>query len=309
MIFKKGALAFFLPIILVIAGCAPVRTTKEPTLLESAVIAREEGIRAYDGEDYEGALYKFKEALVLDRSMENLEGEITDLVNMGRALVYLGRHDESLSFLNGALKLSFELKDEARLSSTYAALAMTHFHMRNYDAALKDIDESISIDRRLGRFEGRALNLMALIYIESGRLTEASRVLDAALGENKKAGDPAATADTYRALARLMARKNMVEEGIIYFNKAYALDKTHGSFRKMARDLRGMAGLHIRRGRYNDAVVLLKRSYAVHMHGGFAGAASVDIDRLIGVYEKMGDREKVVYYTTLKKGIMADIEK
>ncbi|MFQ5735266.1 MAG: tetratricopeptide repeat protein [Thermodesulfobacteriota bacterium] len=286
------------------AGCAHIRADR-PFMLSMSEGASRDGAEAFASGARERALDKFREALRIDRSIDNRSGEMRDLVNIGRVYTALGRYVAAADFLNSAVRLGEVTKDEANLSEAYATFAKVEYLSGRTGPALDYMEESLQIDSRLGYKSGARLNLLGYIYIDCGRHAQAREVLGTALRINTDAGDTLEQANSYRALGDTSVAGGDAEEAFDYYEKAYRLDASAGVPDKIAHDLRKLAELNLKTGRRIKALFLFERYYVVSSNSGSRSNTMEALDRLISVCRELGDNEKALFYQGIKDGLDA----
>ena len=300
--FLCGALAVF-AIALATAGCAHVADSSY--MMKMSDESSRRGAEAFASGDRELALERFREALRIDRSIDNHDGEMLDLINLGRVYTSLGRYAEATDFLNGAVTLGVKTRDYALLSDAHAAFARAEYLAGHSGTALDNIEDALQIDSGLGLRSGSKLNLKGLIYIEAGRHAEAAAIINEALEINSSNNDTLETANSYRALGDLNSSRGLFADALGFYEKAYRIDHPSGDSHKIAGDLARMAELHLALGERTKAAVLFERSYVVSFNSGQRDNAVGVLDKMIDVYTGLGETGKAVFYQKVKDGLSA----
>lgn len=292
----------FLSSALFLFGCAAPVSERRDNILSRAAVSSNLGAEAFAGGDYRRALERFTESLRINRSLDNRPGELLDLINIGRVFIAAGNYDDALNYLNKAAQMAENMKDDSKLSEARATIAKAFLLRGDLSAANDEIERSLAIDARLGSKSGARLNIKGLIYLKSGKVSDARAVLTEALDQNKKEDNPVEVANSYRALAKAL-RLQGKEDAMSFYVSAYELDKSAGDPRKIALDLAGMADVRIQDRRFADAVFYLERSYIVSLNGGYPGEAVRSLDKLISSYREMGNQDKALFYEKVKEVI------
>ena len=310
---RAGTFVFLVFTVLVFYGCTALEETpvvEDSFFIERANEIRESADTVFAEGDYLRALSMYREAYVIDRTRGGAAERVSDLIGMGRSSIGLGRTSEAERHLTGAVKLSFASRDESSLSAAYAALARLYLKTGNTRLAAANIKDAIRLHNADGTSSAALLNLAGLIYIEAGRLDEAAVAVEkaiAAVGPDVEGGTSPMLADSYRIMAKVLARMGRSDEAMTYFTRAYDMDTWLGDDRKRALDLRGYAGLLYDSRRYAEAATWLKRSYRLNMKSGFLKGAIRDLDKLVEVYIAMGDKRSESYYRTMKDAVLSDM--
>ncbi|MDP2690133.1 MAG: tetratricopeptide repeat protein [Deltaproteobacteria bacterium] len=282
-------------------GCA--HHPDRPYMMSKSVESRGLGAEAYASGELERALEKFREALRIDRSIDNRSGEMLDLINLGRVYISLGKYREATDFLNEAVTLGVVTGDERNLSEAHATFAKAEYLSGQTGTALDHMEESLQIDGRMGYKSASRLNLKGFIYIDSGRYDEAGEIIKEALRINAAEGDAVEAANSYRALGEISGARGMSGEALAFFEKAYEIDLAAGDPRKIAHGLGRMAELNLKDGRREKALFLFERYYVVSFNSGQRESTLDALGRLIDLYMDMGETGKAVFYQKVKDSI------
>lgn len=301
---RQGLCGLVLAIFVVGCSGAPVKEQR-PYIMSMADEASSSGAAAYSEGDYAKAVARFRQSLRMNRSVDNRAGELVDLINIGRAAAELGDARSAVAMLEDALRLASSMNDEAALFEAHATLAKAHHMAGDGPAALEHIERSILIGGRLGRRSGAVVNLKGLIYLSSGRLTEAGPLLIEALKLSTEANDSVQAANSMRALSEFERRSGDLKEAYAYLERAYMADRSSASSDRIALDLEMMADISVAEGRYIDGAFLYERSYLVSLSGGQTVDALSRLEKLIRTYRDIGDEEKARFYTAIRDGILA----
>lgn len=288
------------------AGCAaqaPAASDRDFIRTKAAEVSAA-AADAFASGDHKRALEKFMEALRIDRSVDNRAAEVMDLVNIGRVYIALDRNDRAGAYLTEARRLALLIKDDKLLSEAVSTSAKSDYITGDYPAALKEIDEALTTDARLGAKQGSKLNLKAQILAASGKTDEARQAFGDALEINRKDGNGLETANSYRGIAELDRAANKPGEAVQSYKKAYDIDKQAGDSKKIAFDLEGIAHAKLVEGNLNEAVFYFERSYVVSLNAGMIRQAVESLDNLIKTYKEMGDEGKARYYARMREGIL-----
>lgn len=297
----KAVLAVFL----VLTGCASVDRNKESPIQAKGVELQASGVDAFASGDYARADRLLRDALRLDRSIDNRQAELLDLINIARVSIVRGDYDGARGWLVDAVFLATALKDDELLSESYATLAKADYMSGDVEAALKGIDTALSLDAQSGKKDGAKLNLKAAALIVVGRTAEADAVLKDALKLNIDAGDVLETANSYRATAEANMRSGSDEAALGYFQRAYDADRVAGNSNKLAHDLKAIFIIHEKLNRKTDAMLSLNRLYAVASASGRTTDAVFALEKLIVLNDGAGNSDAAAFYRKALNDISA----
>lgn len=307
------SLLFFLSLVM-LSGCAGGGKSAAPGPAERAAMEGALGVEAYRRGDLDVALWRFEESLRIHRSTDSRALEVVDLLNIGRTHTARGEFTLAKTRLEEAVRLSRGLTGEGApqaggadaeklLPGALVSLARARYMAGDTQGALDNIKESLTIvsEDDDGGVLGPALNLKALILMDSGRIGEAKEALARAFDINSDAGDAGEFANTLRAASELELSEGDLEKAMALAARAYSLDRTIGDGAKIALDLRTMAGVRKGQGRTREAVFLLERSCLVSVGAGLGSGAVDCLDQLIEELRGLGEAERALYYTGIRE--------
>lgn len=174
------------------------------------------------------------------------------------------------------------------------------------EMALKVLDRA---DKSPGqaRDSGARLNLRGLALIEAGRHADAFNTLMSAAEANRDSGDKAGLARSYRSLG-LAAMKSGREDALSFFREAYLLDREAGDMENVGYGLGKMAEIDLQKGRHEEAVFLLERSYAAYLEAGSPEGALQALESLIRALSALGQDGRAAYYSGIKEDVLKKME-
>lgn len=309
---RENSAAFLLlaSLALFVAGCASGPTAAQRFYAErKAAEAGKSGFEALDNEDYRRAIEYFTQALQLNRSVDNRVGEVKDLINIGRVYMALNDVKGAETHLSEAVRLAAAEKEDAYLSAALASLAKVRYIQGDLRGALADIERSLEIDSRLGVRSGSKLNLKARIYIDTGRLEEAMGMLKQAYEWNSSVENRQEVANTLRQMALINEARGKIDEARKLYDEAYTNDTAVGDSARIADDLESMAELELGSGELEKAAFLYERAFVVSLNAGRLDDALSSLYKIIQLYKKTGDNDKVKSYEKIRDGVIARKER
>lgn len=309
---RENAVAFllFISMAVLAAGCASGPKAAQRSYTErKAAEAGSAGFEALDKEDYRRALDNFMLALQLDRSVDNRTGEMKDLINIGRVHIVLNDVKNAEKHLSEAVRLAADEKEETYLSAALASLAKVFYIEGDSQKALADIERSIEIDAKIGARSGSKLNLKARIQIDSGKLEDAMEILKQAYEWNVSVDNKQEVANSLRLMALISEARGKLDEAKKLYDEAYGNDTAIGDSARISDDLESMADLELLSGQTEKAAFLYERSFIVSLNAGLLDDSLARLYKIIDIYKRVGDIEKVVYYEKIKDGVIARKER
>ncbi len=171
------------------------------------------------------AIGYFEQALAIYRETGDRRYEAQVANNLAFTYLILGRHEEAVTALLGALKLQ---RAEGRRYGEGVALCNlgeAYVELGRYDEAIARSEEALAIAREVDsvRDEGYALYNLGRAYLELGRLAEAAALFDQALPIHRAAGDRYGEAQDLQRIGTAHARAGRLAEAREVWTRAQGL--------------------------------------------------------------------------------------
>jgi tetratricopeptide (TPR) repeat protein len=271
---------FVTPTGLVLTACAgnpPVLTEQQL----DAIQFNQRGETAFRRGDYAQALQEYQGALAIHRSVENVAGIATELLNLSVVYRRLGDKVAAQTTLDQILmdkSLAFSADQKAEAAYRKAGYYLDD---GNEPEALSWLNKALEYCHGCGA-EGRLYNLLARMSLTSqpqDAMTHARR----ALALNRSASDKNEEANSLRLIADAAFKLEDFKTAQQSYDDALRLDKDTGAAVKIALDLMGLGRSVARQGRRAEAVEYFQRAYSVSEGAGDAKtmeAVSAEMRRL-----------------------------
>jgi tetratricopeptide (TPR) repeat protein len=271
---------FVTPTVLVLTACAgnpPVLTEQQL----DAIQFNQRGETAFRRGDYAQALQEYQGALAIHRSVENVAGIATELLNLSVVYRRLGDKVAAQTTLDQILmdkSLAFSADQKAEAAYRKAGYYLDD---GNEPEALSWLNKALEYCHGCNA-EGRLYNLLARMSLTSqpqDAMTHARR----ALALNRSASDKNEEANSLRLIADAAFKLEDFKTAQQSYDDALRLDKDTGAAVKIALDLMGLGRSVARQGRRAEAVEYFQRAYSVSEGAGDAKtmeAVSAEMKRL-----------------------------
>lgn len=250
-----------------LAACGHAPAPRSPTV-ESAIEWNRRGQTAYRAGDFLRARDAYRQALVLYRSIEDVNGVATELVNVATAEFALGNVPASKAALDEIVTSrapGFPAAQRAEGAYRRAWLAQRE---KSSGETAEWLARAEGFCRGDCPAHGRILNLRAQTEIAAGRLTAAREHALRALAANQKSGDKAEEANTLRMLAESLLALGDAPGAAVRYEQALAIDKETGQADKVAASLLGLGAVAQVQGRLAEAGDYYRRALVVAEAGG-----------------------------------------
>ncbi len=294
--------------VMALAGCASGVVDMASGLKPEATAFKAEAGAAFSRRDYNAAFLMYNKALMLDRSLDSRVEEAFDLINMGRTLVASGRFADALPFLKEAASIAGEMHEDLLLGEAYATLAKVGYLSGSLQEASQYIEKAIDIDRAIKKEDASHLNIMAQVYLQTGRTDDAEELLEKTIKLSREKKNGVELANSLRLMGAVNSSKDNLSASLKAYREAYEVDSSLGDPVKISLDLLGIADAYYMNKEYMEALSLFQRAYRAGISSGFHEGALRGLDGLIYTYKRLGDDELAGKYLTEKDALMKRIK-
>ena len=256
---------FFLMLVVLITSCGsnpPVLTEQQ----QDAIQFNQRGETAFRRGDYAQALQEYQGALAIHRSVENVAGIATELLNLSVVYRRLGDKAAAQTTLDQILmdkSLAFSADQEAEAAYRKAGY---FFDDGNETEARSWVNKALEYCHSCSA-EGRLYNLLARMALAS-QPQDAMNNARRALALNRNVGDKNEEANSLRLIADIAFQSGDFKTAQQSYDDALRLDKDTGAATKIALDLMGLGRSIARQGRRAEAVEYFRRAYSVSEGAG-----------------------------------------
>lgn len=270
---------------LVVAGCGGTIPPPLPATYLRAVGLNRQAEAAFKRGEYRIALRFYREALEVDRSIEQSDGIAINLMNMAIASRELGERENAHRYLSEILDTKETLFTELHRAGAAFVKAKLHLDEGQYREASTWSDAALDLCKRIGCHQEAGINnLKGRIGLVQGDYAAAEGYVRRGLALSQERHDPQEIANAMRLLAELKTGKGEFEEAVRHYEDALAMDKALGVSRKVAMDLMGIGMVRCKQGRREEARRYFRRAMAASEGAG----DKVGIERATLTMEQCG---------------------
>ena len=268
---KRWSILLFVPaaVLALVAGCGsnpPVLTEQQ----ETAIQFNQRGEAAFRRRDYAQALQEYHGALSIHRSVENMAGVATELLNLSVVHRRLGDKSAAQTTLDQILTERSPAFSAAQKAEAAYRKAGFYLDDGNESEAQSWVNKALEYCRGCGA-EGRLYNLLARMAL-AGHPQDAMNHARRALALNRNAGDKNEEANSLRLIADAAFKLEDFKTAEQSYDDALRLDKESGAAAKIALDLMGLGRSIARQGKRAEAADFFRRAYSVSEGAGDARA-------------------------------------
>lgn len=237
---------------------------------QDAIQFNQRGETAFRRGDYAQALQEYQGALAIHRSVENIAGIATELLNLSVVYRRVGDKSAAQTTLDQILtERSPTFSADQKAEAAYRK-ASYYLDDGNETEAQSWVNKALEYCHGCGA-EGRLYNLMARMAL-ANRPQDALNKARHALTLNRNAGDKNEEANSLRLIADAAFQLEDFKTAQQSYDDALRLDKDTGAAAKIALDLMGLGRSIERQGWRAEAVEYFQRAYSVSEGAGDAKA-------------------------------------
>lgn len=239
---------------------------------EACRAARNIGVYYSMNSDYSHALSYHLKSLFYVRELPLSKDVIPCLSNIASVYVALGDYAKALDYISDAIKRvdpenpgPFQSSLLINLGQTFQALAKNFQDPEYYSRAMECFTAYLNLKKREGSTDLRfhALNGMAGVYVDQGRLDEAKALLLPALDKVKTDKSSALSGMIVLNLAAIALKKGEVAEAERYYREAQAAAKQSNDVLQLIRSAYGLGRCSEQRNNDGQAMAFYNEALGV----------------------------------------------
>jgi serine/threonine protein kinase/tetratricopeptide (TPR) repeat protein len=208
---------------------------------------------------YDKAKEIFKKVVELDP--RRIEG----LLALGRVEIESGNAQGGIEYLTKAQAMAIEVGDDAEHAQVAQAMGVGYFSIPRYDEALKSVQESLDIKKRLGLKKGIAesLDMMATIQDLTGKSDVALKNYTEALSLMRELGDKQGTADVLTDTGAFRLEHGKYDEALKLFKESLQLQIDLHNDSSQGMVLTNIGNTYVAKGDFDNGRTYFEQSLQV----------------------------------------------
>ncbi len=206
--------------------------------------------------DYDKARQHY--ASVLKSDPKNLNG----LLYSGWLEVQAGNPQAGLEPLNRALNLAIELDNQEEKAQILQAVGVAYENLKKPDEALRNFQQSIEINRSLGKKGGVANSLAEIADVQEsqGKTEAAVASFKEALDLDREIGAKKNEADTMIDFGVLYESKGQYDKALQLYKESLQMQRDFGNETYQALCLNNIGNVYLAQGKSDDAITYYQQS-------------------------------------------------
>jgi eukaryotic-like serine/threonine-protein kinase len=248
-----------------------------------------------------GSLYE--DAGEMDKAKEHytkvlsVDGKNVDaLLAMGRVEIKSGNSQAALDPLAKAKNQSIDLNNEEQEALILQATGIAYKHLNKPAEALRNYEDSIAINRRLGQKRGVAASLDEIAQIQDsmGKTDDALKSYNEALAIRKEIGAKKEAGDTIINIASEYTDRGLYDKAIPMFKEALQIQRDAGDEAYQAICLNNIGNIYLAKGQNDDAVTYFQQALQIREKLNVPGDIAETLHNLGEVYVNLGQYDKAM---------------
>lgn len=203
-----------------------------------------------------------------------------------------GRYSEAAQMFEKAVEAERATEDPrlSALADWLSSKAFCLYELGQYDQVMKDLQDALTINRKLGREEGvaRGLNNIAAICRSRAQYSEALGYLHEALAINQRLNRESDVAKCLKNIGVLHIALGSYDRGIRRLKEALAINRAAGAHGGVVSCLKGIGGACESLGRLAYAMAAYEEAVAVSRNQGRIGDEAACLRSIGSIHESLG---------------------
>jgi serine/threonine protein kinase/tetratricopeptide (TPR) repeat protein len=219
-----------------------------------------------DKGDYENARNQFSKILHADPKNVNA------LLATGQLEVRAGNPQAALDPLNRALSLAIEVDNQEEKAQILQASGMAYEVLNKSDEALRNFQQSIDINRRLGNMGGVAVSLREIANVQAslGKSDAALASYGQALDLDREIGAKKNIADTFIDMGVLYEGRGQYDKALQLYKESMQMQRDLGDESNQAVCLNNIGNVYLAQGKSDDALTYYQQALQLREKLGVA---------------------------------------
>lgn len=256
--------------------------------------------RAYEAMGDDGrALDYYEESLKINRALNSKSEIATSLLNAG-AIKYVTfeRHKEALTYMRESHDLYMETGDQEGVAIAAFHMGSIKTVLGDYDGAVRDLQESININKRLNNEAGIAgclTNMGYALYL-AGKYDTALAKLEEALALQKRLDMPGEIASTLNRIGLVHHDSARPDKALYYYEEALRLARSNSDKKMTATALNNIGTLYNELGKYEPALNYYKDALAMNRELNRRGNIATVLNNIGNTHVALGKYDGALGY-------------
>jgi CHAT domain-containing protein/Tfp pilus assembly protein PilF len=258
----------------------------------------EEGILLYNQADYQEAINRFEEALIIYQSIRDRANEGAALNHLGLVYRGLDEYPRALEYYQQALVIAKEIGYRSAEGSIMSSIGAIHNRLDQYPQALEYYQEALAIAREIGDREGEQVRLanIGTVYYKLGQYSQALEHYQQALVISQEIGDRDGENTILSNMGGIYLSQGQYLQALEYFQKALAIAREIDDRAGEGASLSNIGTVYNSLGQYPQALEYLQQALAIEQEIGNQAEKGSILNNIGTVYYSLGEYPQALEY-------------
>ena len=236
----------------------------------------QQGNQQFNISRYREALKSWQKALEIYRNIDDRNGEVNSLNNLGKVYFYLGQYPQAIDYSQQSLAITQEIGNRQGEANSLNNLGSFYNALGLYPKAIEYYQQSLAIAQEIGDRQGEAnsLNNLGVAYWSLGQYPKAIEFFQQSLTIAQEIEDLKGEAAAITNLGLVSFSLGQYPKAIEYNQQSLAIQWYIGDLNGAASSLGNLGSVYGIRGEYPKAIEFFQQSLAIQQEiGDLSGAA------------------------------------
>ena len=248
--------------------------------------------------DYQNASVQFEKALQSDTASKNLAGKAETLSLLSLVSLQTMRIEESESYLNEALKLSWTVENPTSKAAAFSSAAELRYSQRRLDEAIIFCQLAISFWQKAGNIskEAEMLRLLSFAYIGNNDLSASMEKVKEALEKSRTIEDKRGEALAQYQIGFYLIILNEPQKALEICQNAETLFPDDMDFIEKARLSNGIGMIYENYGDWKSALQYKQKALELFKEGNYPNGQLATLPTLVKLNFLIGNQSSAFEY-------------
>lgn len=225
-------------------------------------------------------------------------GRSRAMLNVGNVYMYMGDYPRSMEMFMSSLRLREKIGDKKGMADCYNNIANIFQLQGDLEKCSFYLLKAVPIYQEIGQIDGliNAYGNLGALYLATGKHAENLLYQRKAIELSKQEDNIYTLANSYGNIGKSFRALNQIDSALFYFNLSYQYHKQMGNPSHTSQSLANLGNTYLLVKQYalaeKNCLAAEKLANEINAHDDI----SVACQCLKEVYDKLGNKEKALYY-------------
>jgi CHAT domain-containing protein/Tfp pilus assembly protein PilF len=258
---------------------------------------------------YKQALDYYKQALVINREINDKRKEGDTLSNIGVVYDNLGQYQQALENYQQALEIQHKIDDQFGKGAVLTNIGVVYRNLGQYQQALKYYQQALEIQHKIDDKRGKSSTLVniGIVYKFYFKNQKAFEYYYKALEIQREIGDKRGEGETLSNIGGVYNNLGQYEQVLKYLKQALEIRRKIGDKRGEAFNLGNIGAMYGKIGQYQQALIYLKQGLSIWREIDHKRGEAIDLGNIGAIYGISGQYQQALEYFKQALSIQREI--